>query len=44
MRYLKRLINHLYWKHVGQLTIAGTYNGKTVVLSLDKGQLKRLYV
>lgn len=44
MSYLNRLINRLYWKYYGQLTVAGTFNGKTVVLALAKGKLKYLYV
>ena len=44
MRLLKNLINRIYWEFIGEITVSGTFNGKTIMLSLKRGELHRLYV
>ena len=44
LKLLKRLINSLYWYFIGEVTIAYSINGKTVIISLKRGVLHRIFV
>lgn len=39
-----RLLNFLYWKFLGQMTVAGTFNGKTVIITLNRGRVENFFV
>ena len=40
----RRLINFLYWKTIGDMTIYGKFNGKTIIMGLKGGKIDRLYI
>ena len=41
---LTRLINHLYWKYYGNITLSGRINGSDILMCYHKGEIGRLYV
>ena len=41
---ITRLIDRLYWKYFGNITIAGKINDSHVLMCYKKGEIGRLYI
>jgi len=40
----RRLVNFIYWKLIGDMTIYGKFNGKTMIFWLKGWKIERLYI
>ena len=40
----RRLVNFIYWMLIGDMTIYGKFNGKTIIFGLKNGKIDRLYI
>lgn len=41
---IKKAIGFLYWRYIGEITVYGKFNGKTIVFSFKRGAIDRLYI